>query len=539
MRARPVTSAIAGAAAIALGLAVALTDASAGKQDPGFGSRGSYSFPLDGEVVAIAPQVDGRVVFVIGDFQSYLARVLPDGRPDPTFGRQGIATGLSEGGGVHYARATAAVDAAGRIVIGQQTALSRRLSDGRLDPSFGTNGRVDVGSPISGVAVAPDGAIVVALERYDQEQVVDGEVLPAAVLARFLPDGSPDQRFGVGGRSPLAVLGPARVAVQPDGAIVVAGRVLPLTRYHADGTPDRGFGSNGGVPLEGLHGDELALGRDGSIFVAGLRRGGDTVVAHVLGDGSLDTAFGTGGLSVKPFRYGFPLALAALPTGGVALAGLGSRGSAYKGSWALQYVLSPDGTWQQVKGGPACPIDPDQDEWGYDSATAVAVDATGKILFGGNYCMGATITRYLPTLELDAGPPLTLLAPSALGVSAAGGGLRLVGRLTASGDAHLTVLVSRPNRKWPCENGPPLWLLPGSGVGGVRLERPGWRFEGDLAAARATSLSLALRRARAIGGSLVIHLLARDDRQRWAQLHLRVSIRANHATVRTEPLDCA
>src|SRR5436309_11945228 len=85
------------------------------------------------------------------------------------------------------------------------------LRAGSLDPTFGSKGVVTLGSDaaISGIAVQPDGEIVVA---------------GGSSLTRYLPSGSPDTSFGKGGSVEMSGGVVAdRVALQPDGKIVVAG----------------------------------------------------------------------------------------------------------------------------------------------------------------------------------------------------------------------------------------------------------------------------------------------------------------------------
>ncbi len=91
---------------------------------------------------------------------------------------------------------------------GGSFALLRFNPDGRLDPSFGTDGRVfsDAFSAGEGVALQPDGKIVVA---------------GSPKLTRFRPDGSLDPTFGTNGA--IVTFWARDVAIQPDGKIVVVG----------------------------------------------------------------------------------------------------------------------------------------------------------------------------------------------------------------------------------------------------------------------------------------------------------------------------
>jgi uncharacterized delta-60 repeat protein len=125
------------------------------------------------------------------------------------------------------------------------------------------------------VAIQPDGKIVVAGSARD------GGVTDV-MLARFGSDGSLDTSFGAGGTVLTAIgdgddVGAAALALQADGRIVVAGRAsdaggtnLMVARYNADGSPDTSFGT-GGVSL-------VPLGDAGTAEANGLVLEGDTAV---------------------------------------------------------------------------------------------------------------------------------------------------------------------------------------------------------------------------------------------------------------------
>ena len=156
---------------------------------------------------------------------------------DPTFGTDGIVqTNVGSPSGAN----DLVIQPDGKIVVvgsppyGGNMALARYLPDGSLDPTFGSGGIV-VGPP--GIANA------VALQA-DGDIVVGGSGASFAfTLARFLPDGSPDLGYGVDG----VASGPRgtvqAIAVQPDGDTVAAGdgRETPdsfvLMRFNPFGVP--------------------------------------------------------------------------------------------------------------------------------------------------------------------------------------------------------------------------------------------------------------------------------------------------------------
>jgi uncharacterized delta-60 repeat protein len=176
--------------------------------------------------------------------------------------------------------------------------------------------------------------------------VLGGIVLGAGAVAAAAP-GELDPTFGAGGLVVTDLGGadsPGAVALQPDGKIVVAGtRVLgpvaesrfgvALVRYRSDGTLDAAFGAGGLVVTELGEGTiafaaAVALQPDGKILVAGgagLISGEfhGFMVARYHSDGALDPTFGRGGLVVTGFGQGHAAAagLALQADGRIVVAG--------------------------------------------------------------------------------------------------------------------------------------------------------------------------------------------------------------------------
>lgn len=234
-------------------------------------------------------------------------------------------------------------------------ALARYLPDGRLDRSFGNNGLAmfDISGNVDeghSVKVLRDGSILAA-----------GVVAPDAhsdfVLFKRRPDGSADTSFGenvIGGSGRtgsvrLDVRGPNMhdegryIAVQSDGRIVMIGNTLvpqngreyrrvTAARFTADGRLDLSFGGNGtGYTVLG---NQLAANAESSDYVTGIaldQRGNlwpdDTIditgytsssnnafVIRLTRDGLLDTRFGSISNGVRSGS----LLLTATNSGGVA-----------------------------------------------------------------------------------------------------------------------------------------------------------------------------------------------------------------------------
>jgi uncharacterized delta-60 repeat protein len=212
------------------------------------------------------------------------------GSLDPTFGNGGVA--LASVGG-QPAATDAVLQSNGDIVVATEGAngngVARFLPDGTLDHTFGGNGFAsagfnDLGLGPSGVAIQPDGKIVWV--GNTTAQVTGGTVTDFAV-ARFNPDGTLDSGFGRGGQVTTEFFAPPMagaqevadaVLVQPDGKILIGGSATQgqikfapkqpaLLRLNASGTPDTAFGSGGRV-LSAGPGNITALGLDaaGDIF---------------------------------------------------------------------------------------------------------------------------------------------------------------------------------------------------------------------------------------------------------------------------------
>lgn len=305
--------------------------AAAGELDQGFGRNGVASVRGDGKYSAaqdVAVDASGRIVLAGQSSLSFgLARLFPDGRPDPAFAGDGtVATTFGVG-----ARANAVVvQPDGKIVaaghanptlgeVDADFALARYNADGTLDTTFGDGGRVTTsfsGSSayVSALLLEPDGRLV-AVGDITPGDAVNSDV----AVARYLPDGRLDSSFGGDGIALTDVRGgpdfASSVTRGPDGSVVVgatSGQPDPsapatstwtLLRYGADGTLDPAFGGGDGIAESDLSpGFEtlrsLTTQDDGRVVAVGHinpdGRSEQVAVARYLPDGRLDTSFGGG-----------------------------------------------------------------------------------------------------------------------------------------------------------------------------------------------------------------------------------------------------
>ncbi len=213
----------------------------------------------------------------------------------------------------------------GKIVVGGWSgmaalydfALARYTSDGSLDNSFDTDGKVStdisgVDDQLEGLAIQADGRII-AIGSTNNGGSVDWAIV------RYGTDGSLDNGFGTNGvvKQPIGTGSDYAyaVAVQSDGKIIVAGTGesaantdMAVIRLNSDGSLDNGFGTNGIVDTSFVNTDYvkgLAIQADGKIVVGGY--GSDDkefTVLRLNTDGSFDTGFGSNGVYRTSLSYG-------------------------------------------------------------------------------------------------------------------------------------------------------------------------------------------------------------------------------------------
>jgi uncharacterized delta-60 repeat protein len=279
-----------------------------GQLDPTFGRDGKVttSFTAGASASAVAVQSDGRIVAAGGAGDDFaLARYDTEGALDTTFGTGGrVTTGFTNGA---FANAVA-IQSDGRIVAagvaGDAFALARYDTEGALDTTFGTDGIVTTNltsgyDQANGVAIQADGKIVAA-----GLATPGSPWRPHFALARYRPDGTLDTSFGDGGTvdTTFGVRGVARaIVLQPDQKIVLAGTNgggFALARYDSDGTLDASFGNGGKVATALSAGGSayaVALQPDGRIVAAGSYDFYWFALARFRVHGGLDRTFGGDG----------------------------------------------------------------------------------------------------------------------------------------------------------------------------------------------------------------------------------------------------
>jgi uncharacterized delta-60 repeat protein len=260
----------------------------------------------DGKLVAAGFSSDA------GNSSFTVVRYNTDGALDGTFGAGGkVTTQVGTSFNVAFAlvqqgdgKLVAAGMAFGAMDI--DFALARYNTDGSLDPTFGVGGIV--ATPIgpsddfaNALVLQTDGKLVAAGGSYNNG--------PAEVaLARYNADGTLDSTFGVAGTVSTPIGGmfeqAQAVVQQPDGKLVAAGfsindveEDMALVRYQPDGSLDERFGVGGKLTTSfGAMSPVIALALvqqvDGRLVAAGSTGAGDVALARYLnsscGDATID-----------------------------------------------------------------------------------------------------------------------------------------------------------------------------------------------------------------------------------------------------------
>jgi uncharacterized delta-60 repeat protein len=245
-----------------------------------------------------------------------LVRYNADGSLDTSFGTDGkVTTAITASTDLLY---SVMVQPDGKILAAGQSrtgnsdfALTRYNEDGSLDNSFGSNGIVT-----TALGVAPDVARSIALQADGKIVLAGYYLIPSEMdfaLVRYNSDGSLDGSFGTGGKVTTDI-GTGNdygysVTVQQDGKILLGGssavgsnHEFSLARYNIDGSLDSSFGSGGIVTTSINSGDDvgrsIVVQPDGKILLGGLSNNGSSdefaLVRYNI-NGSLDTSFGLNG----------------------------------------------------------------------------------------------------------------------------------------------------------------------------------------------------------------------------------------------------
>ncbi|HEX3149657.1 MAG TPA: putative Ig domain-containing protein [Gemmataceae bacterium] len=337
--------------------------------------------------------VGGKVVTTVGPFNDYGNAVAIDGA-----GRIVVA------GNIQVTSSSSS---------NSEFALARYNPDGSLDASFDGDGKLTTAigtghDEALGLALQSDGKIIAVGDSFNGSN-------SDFALIRYLTDGALDPTFGTGGKV-VTAFGAAddygySVGIDGLGRIVVGGFTLnagdsefAVARYSASGVLDPTFGSGGkAITSFGPGGDtaySLAIDSANRVVLAGRAHvGGNSGLAVVrfTANGVLDPTFGTGGTAVTP-SIDQAACVAIDGSGRVVVAGTASSRFAvarYTGSGVLDPTFGSGGTVTTVFA---------ENQLANQGATGIAIDGSGRIVVSGGDSGGNAdfaLARYTPTGALD------------------------------------------------------------------------------------------------------------------------------------------
>ena len=298
-----------------------------GALDTGFGAggRAATGFP----VAAVNLQPNGEIV-AVGTGQGNTAsagtfnvdRFTASGALDPAFGAGGTVTTTFPQTALGVGATTVLAEPDGNILVGgaagapghdntvvNNGALALYNPNGTLDQAFGTGGLVFSSHggqpPLLGVDAAGD-----IFETNGVELSPTGQPFASAMPATIVATSAGGTGVSVAGLRGRAFLPNAQVV---DGLAVTTGRretSVQAEMFNADGTIDTAFFNpaftfSGAPSSPGAIPAAVAVQANGQIVVAGTQSAGSTSVfgvARLNASGSLDTAFGTGGVLATSFQ---------------------------------------------------------------------------------------------------------------------------------------------------------------------------------------------------------------------------------------------
>lgn len=281
----------------------------------------------------------------------------------------------------------------------------------RIDRTFGLEGLASINLFAHTLAVQPDGKILAGGGT--------GTQLDEFAIYRLNPDGSIDASFGEGGRvlgvpkiSGSKLEGRVQKIVLLDNSKLIVlsigynSAAANIARLNANGTLDTTFGSGGITTLPLWYASGLAVQPNGKIVVGGSyyppsQSFKDFALAQLNADGTVDTAFDGDGIVTTDIEAGDDNLRAIALQDDQKILAVGNSGQVaalvrYNSDGTLDTSFDGDGKIRMVLS-PA-----------YSELTQVAVLPDGKILAAGllspqeSYLNDYALIRLLPTGQLDS-----------------------------------------------------------------------------------------------------------------------------------------
>ena len=398
----------------------------------------------DGRVVMVGPTKPDPS----GNTEMGVVRLNRNGSLDTTFGSGAGAVLIDFGAGSSATATAVALQKNGDIVVAgaatvgtDQIGVARLLPSGSLDATFGSNGTALVGT--GDTPQDPPETVGVAVQPADQKIVVVGTQNHASgtgfQVTRLTTGGQLDNSFN-GTGTVVTQIGPTdsestadAIAIQSDGKIVVAGNGTTSTgsmdfqvaRYTNTGNLDTSFNGSGteDIPINGEDAAVQAIGiqpSDGKIVLAGGPLGGPqtgfgsvenghAAVVRLNTNGTLDPTFSGGGLTGGEDLVPFPgstadtaNALTIDPVTGTLLIA-GTAELPVSGQITGEIIadrLKPDGSLDATFGDPGMTV--------LGVGGSAAVDLLNTVSNGIDALIGGTVGTSAGAIAITATPPPTV-----------------------------------------------------------------------------------------------------------------------------------
>lgn len=395
-----------------------ILNAAAGDLDTSFATNGIALTPLSrSDVIYGCTVLSNDNIFVVGQAQGYLPRIgtamyTPNGAEDTSY--NGTGKKIITLGGNSQADATA-VQNDGQILFcgySYQTQtdsnVTRLNTDGSFDTTFNSVGYAN--TPVGNGAMANS-----VVEQTDNSIVVGGLAVDGQgefMLVRYTSSGALDTSFGTGGIV-INVIGYLaqinQIALQSDGKIVAGGyqqdgngMTFCLARYETDGSLDTTFGTSGIVTTQaGANGESqissIAIQTDGKIVAGGYALDNDGVykfaVARYETDGSLDSGFGTSGITLTQINFESKINSIALQSDGKIIAGGYSYDELATGFALARY--NTDGSIDTGFGTNGVTVTTINGRNSESRINSIGIQSTGDIIAAGYSNQTFAVARYL------------------------------------------------------------------------------------------------------------------------------------------------
>lgn len=427
LRASNQVVALIGIAMVALLLACSPAQASGITLDASFGSGGSVTTDFargSASAKALAVQSDGKVVAVGGSGSSTLAatRFNTDGSVDSSYGTGGrLALGaVPDGTGYTDGIRAAGLVSGDKLIVGGTTPRVARLSSaGALDATFDDPGLWS-NYGVLDLAVQPDGKTVIVSHTSS-----------GAEFVRYTPDGHLDATFSGDGRQivTLPSSGGWGLTIASDGDIVAVGSKggdVVVVRLTSSGSPDPGWGTDGVVTTD-LSGDDRGIAAtplpNGAVAVAASKNTWTPALIAYESDGDLDTTFSGDGIVTAAAGSVATSGLTRDSTGALYLAAGGSSGTIGASVWKFTAAGTPDSTF------------------GTGGVAAADLSGAGDIaVAGGKVLLAGSAGRSLAVARLTAsGAPDPSWSGDGVATLSFGGGMDVAGALLPLADGGLMV----------------------------------------------------------------------------------------------------